>query len=188
MNREEQITLEYLKRMHGEDVVPVPKHKDPPDLLVGSTIAVEVTRLNQHFFKGGKPEGLEHMSYTLENVLEEVLKSFDYLYAGKSYWVFVDYKRPLGSNFRQVKKEMQLALLKFLDSRTTKFPCEISVNSEITFSIYESNPGNGKLFPLAGSGDFDAGGWVIGIYAENIRHCISKKSSKISKHLEKYRE
>ncbi|MBI5302617.1 MAG: hypothetical protein HY868_10805 [Chloroflexi bacterium] len=177
MNREEQITLEYLKSLLGEDVVPVPKHKDPPDILVGSTIAVEVRRLNQHFFEGGKPEGLENLSYPLDDAFEEVLKSFNHLYTGKSYWVFVDYRRPLKSEIRQAKKDMRLALQKFLDSRISKFPCEISVNSEFTFSIYKSDPGNGKLFPVAGSGDFDAGGGVIGVYAENIRHCINEKSS-----------
>ena len=186
MNREEQIALEYLKAQYGENVIRVPKHEDPPDILVNSITAVEVRRLNQHFFKSGESEGLENLSISFERSVEEVLKSFDNLYEGKSYWVFVDYQRPLKSDFRRIKKDMKLALQNFLYSQVSDFPHEISVNPEITFTLYKSDVGNGKLFPVAGSGDSDAGGWVIGVYADNIRHCVNEKSSKISKRLENY--
>jgi len=186
MNREEQITLVHLKVQYGEDAIPVPEHEDPPDILVNSTIAVEVRRLNQHFFGSEESEGLENLSFSLERVFEEVLESFTDLYNGKSYWVFIDYERPLKSDFRRVKKEMKLALHKFLNSPVANFPYEIPVNSEILFTLYKSEIENGKLFSIAGSGDFDAGGWIIRVYVDNIRHCINEKSSKISERLEKY--
>jgi hypothetical protein len=186
MNREEQITFEHLKKLYGEDVIPVPKHEDPPDILVNSTIAVEVRRLNQHFFESGESEGLENLSFPLESAFKEVLNLFDNLYAGQSYWVFIEYKRPFNFGFRKVKKEMELALQKFLDLRVSNFPHEISVNSEISFTLHESTISNGNLFRFAGSGDFDAGGGVIEVYAENIRHCIREKSYKISRVPKKY--
>ena len=188
MNREEQIVLEYLKIQYGNSVTPMPKHKDPPDILVNSIIAVEVRRLNQHFFEDEEPEGLENLSVSLERAFEEVLKSFDNLYTGKSYCVFIDYQRPLKSDFRKIKKEMKQALQNFLDLKEPDFPLEISVNQEITFTLYKSDVGNGKLFPVAGSGDSDFGGWVIAVYADNIRHCINEKSSKISERLKNYNE
>jgi hypothetical protein len=188
MNREEQIVFEHLKESYGQNIVFEPENNSTPDFSVNSSIAVEVRRLNQIFFEGGKSEGLESLSFPLESAFEEVLNSLNNLYAGKSYWVFIDYERPLSSGIRQAKKDMELALRKFLDTKVTNFPCEISVNSEITFSIYESNPGNGKLFPVGGSGDSDAGGWVVSVYVENIRHCINEKSSKIEKRLDKYHE
>lgn len=186
MNREEQITLEYLRARYGENAVPVPPHEDPPDILVNSTIAVEVRRLNQYYFEYGEPEGLENLSISLEHTFEEVLRSFDDLYNGQSYWVFIDYQRPFKSDFRRIKKEMRLALQNFLSLQISDFPHEISVNPEITFTVYKSDIGNGKLFPAAGSGDSDAGGWVIGVYADNIRHCVNEKSFKIAERLEKY--
>jgi hypothetical protein len=188
MNRDEQVVFEYLKKLHGENVVFEPEHNNTPDFSVNSCTAVEVRRLNQHFFENEKPEGLENLSIPLFDAFREVLESLNYLYAEKSYWVFIDYKRPLSSSIHQAKKDMELALREFLDLNISKFPYEIPVNSEITFSFYESNPGNGKLFPVGGSDDSDAGGWVISVYAENIRHCIDEKSSKISKHLQKYSE
>jgi len=188
MNREEQITFEYLKAQYGENVIPVPKHEDPPDILLNSTTAVEVRRLNQHFFKSGKPEGLENLSISFDHAFKEVLKSFDNLYEGKSYWIFVYYQRPLKSDFRRIKKDMKLALQNFLNSQVSDFPHEISVNPEIGFELHKSDVGNGKLFSMIGSEDFDVGGGVIGVYADNIRHCVNEKSSKISERLENYRE
>jgi hypothetical protein len=81
---------------------------------------------------------------------------------------------------------MKSALMKFLDVKSSNFPYEIPVNSEINFSFYESNPGNGKLFTAGGRTDSNAGGWVVSIYSENIRHCIEEKSSKIFTHLQRY--
>jgi hypothetical protein len=188
MKREEKITLEYLKAKYGENVIPIPEHQDPPDILVNSSIAVEVRRLNQHFFENGEPEGLENLSFSLVSALEEVLESFDNSYDGISYWVFVEYKRPLNSDYRRIKKEMRLALLNFLNSQASNFSHEISVNPEITFLFLKSEVGKGKLFLFAGSGDFNAGGWVIQVYVDNIRHCIDEKSSKISERLENYHE
>lgn len=188
MNREEQVTLEYLKSQYGENVFPVPEHGDPPDILVNTTIAVEVTRLNQHFFQNGEPEGLENLSFSLVSVLKEVLESFNNLYDGKSYWVFVEYRRPVNLDFRKIKKEMRLALLKFLNSQALNSSHEISVNPEITFIFHKSSVEKGKLFRFAGIGDFDAGGWVTQVYVDNIRHCIDEKSTKISERLENYHE
>jgi len=188
MNREEQIVFEHLKKLHGENVVFEPERNSTPDFAVNSSVAVEVRRLNQHFFESKKPEGLENLSFPLLDAFTEVLESLNYLYEGKSYFVFIDYKRPLSSNIRQAKKEMELALRNFLTYKVSSSPCEISVNSEITFLFYESNHGNGKLFLVGGSGDSDAGGWIIPVFVENIRHCIDEKSSKVSKRLPKYSE
>lgn len=186
MNREELIVFEHLTKLHGKGVLPVPAHKDPPDIVIDSSIGIEVTRLNQHYFESKKPEGLEILSFPLEDALEEVLNSFNYLYDGKSYWVCIDFKRPLNSSVHQTKKDMTLTLNNFLASETINFPYRVSVNSEISFLIYESSPGNGKLFPRGGTDDFNACGQNISTYAKNIQYCINKKSSIIQKKLDKY--
>lgn len=188
MNRDEQVVFEYLEKSYGKNVVFEPEHNNAPDFSVNSSIAVEVRRLNQHYFESEKPEGLENLSFPLFDALREVLESLNYLYVGKSYWVCIDYKRPLNANIHQAKKDMALALREFLDLRVSDFPYEIPVNPKITFFFYESNPGNGKLFQIGGSDDSDAGGSVISVYAENIRHCIDEKSFKVSKRLQKYGE
>lgn len=188
MNHEEQITLKYLQALYGENVLPVPKHEDPPDILINSTIAVEVRRLNQHFFNKGEPEGLENLSFALERALKEVLISFINIYDKTSYWVYIEYQRPLKSDLHRIKREMKLALQDFLNSKATNFPYEISVNPEITLVLYKSTLRKGKIFHFAGSSDDDAGGLVIGIYAENICHCVNEKSLKISGRMNNYQE
>jgi len=188
MKPEEQVVFQHLKKLYGENVVFEPERNSTPDFAVNSSIGVEVRRLNQYFFKGAQPEGLEQISFPLINAFTETAGTLNFLYTGISYWVYIFYKRPLSTNIRQAKKDMKLALKNFLDLQVSDFPYEISVNSEITFSFYESNPGNGKLFPAIGSGDSDAGGGNISVYVENIRHCIVEKSFKVSNRLQTYRE
>ena len=188
MKPEEQIVFEHLTKQYGENVVFEPEHNSTPDFAVNSSIAVEVRRLNQYFFKGEKPEELETLYFALSAAFTETSEKLNYLYAGTSYWVDICYKRPLSTNIRKVKKDMELALKEFLALEISDFPYEISVNPEITFSFYESNPGNGKLFPAIASADADAGGGNISVYVENIRHCIDVKSLTVSNRLQMYSE
>lgn len=188
MKPEEQIVFRHLKKLYGENVVFEPEPNSTPDFAVNSFIGVEVRRLNQYFFQGEQPEGLEQISFPLIDAFTKTAKKLNSLYTGISYWVDIAYKRPLNTNIRQAKKDMELALKNFLDLEVSDFPYEISVNSEITFSFYESNPGNGKLFPAVGNYDSDAGGENISVYVENIRHCINVKSFKIGNRLQMYSE
>ena len=186
MDYSEQIVFQHLKRLYG-DVVP--QKDDPPDMVVNPSIGVEVRRLNLNFFKDGKIEGLENLSSDLFVVVDDVLDSLNSLHTGKkSYWVDVDYQRPLTSDFRHLKKEMKQVLRNFLALNTTNFPYRIFVNSEITFLLRERHLNDGNLFRVSGSIDFNFGGAEISVYAQNLRHCITEKSSKIRTHLPKYNE
>ncbi len=188
MKPEEQLVSNHLKNLFGENVVFEPEPNRTPDFEVNSSIGVEVRRLNQYFIKGEQPEGLEQISFPLIDAFRKTAETLNYLYTGISYWVYIEYKRPLSTNIYRVKKDMELALKSFLNSHVSNFPYEVSVNPEIIFSFYESNLGNGKLFPIIGSFDSDAGGGNISVYVESIRHCIDEKSLKISNSLQKYTE
>ena len=192
MKPEEQVVFHHLKKLYGENVVFEPDGNITPDFAVNSSIGVEVRRLNQYFFKGEPPIGLEQISFPLINAFTKTAEKLNSLYTGISYWVDIDYKRSLSTKIHKTKKnmerDMELALKNFLDLQVSDFPYEISVNSEIIFTFYESNPGNGKLFPALSSFDSDAGGENISVYVENIRHCITEKSFIVSKRLDKYHE
>lgn len=189
MKREEKIVFDHLRKAYGGDIVFEPYKNSTPDFSINSSIGVEVTRLNQHYFEGTKPEGLENLSYDLSNALDDVLESINSSYTGKnSYWIYVSYKRLLSSNIRKTKKEIMQAMKNFLDLDITIFPFEIIVNPEITISLDKKQINDGILIELDVIDDSDEGGWVISTYVENICHCITKKSDKVSKHLQEYKE
>jgi hypothetical protein len=52
MKSEERIAENYLTSLGFENVVFEPDGNIPPDFFVDDRIAVEVRRLNQHFFEG----------------------------------------------------------------------------------------------------------------------------------------
>jgi hypothetical protein len=185
MKPEEVSTNKYLKNHFGGNVVFEPDGNVPPDFAVNSIYAVEVRRLNQQFFNEQKTEGLENLSFPLYYVLKEVLRSFNTLYSGKSYLVDMDYRRPLDKNMRQIKSEMHNSLETFLQTEVS-LPCMLKVNEKIDFWINSSDAINGQVFQFVGEHDEDAGGGVISVYIENIRHCISAKSSKIKQYKSKY--
>lgn len=188
MNLDEARVFKYLKTHFDENVVFEPDGKIPPDFLVDSVIAIEVRRLNQHFFSEGRSEGLEQLSFPIFNVFNDVLKSFDSYYKGNTYWVSIDFERPLSTSMRQAKKDMEISLRSFLASGISEFPHTLSVNAKIKFTVYASQPVGGRVFRPAGGLDGDAGGWVVASYIENLRHCIIEKSAKVAQYLPKYSE
>lgn len=188
MKPEEIVAEKYLRKAYGGNIVYEPRGKDTtPDFSINGVYAVEVRRLNQHFFNGEKTEGLEQLSFPLYDALKEVLASFNSQYSGKSFWVFIDYQRPLGKNMRKLKLEMRNSLEKFLQAEVP-LPYTLQVNEEIKFQFYSSVPISGRVFRFGGEGDGDAGGWVISVYIDNVRHCIAEKSSKIKQYESLYRE
>jgi len=187
MKPEEISVDKFLRNRYGENVLFEPDGNVPPDFVVNSTCAVEVRRLNQQFFSEEKIEGLEQLSFPLYHVLKEVLASFDSQYNGKSYWVFVDYKRPLDKNIREIKSDLQNSL-KTIIQTDLSLPYMLQVNKKIKLWLYSSDPVKGQVFRFGGEDDGDAGGWVVPVYIENIRHCITEKSSKIKQYKLRYKE
>jgi hypothetical protein len=86
-------------------VVFEPDGNIPPKFLENSIFAIEVRRLNQHFSNNVNPKGLEQVSLSIFPAIEDVLRSFDSQYQGKSYSVTTIFKRPLNANMRLKKKE-----------------------------------------------------------------------------------
>jgi hypothetical protein len=95
MNREENITEAYLKSLDFKDVVFQPDGNIPPDFSIDGRIAVEVRRLNQHFFTKDEVRGLEETRIPLFTLLESSLSEFDSQYKGCSYWVAIKFHRPV---------------------------------------------------------------------------------------------
>lgn len=188
MNEDEARVFKYLRAKFGQGVVFEPDGKVPPDFAVDSMFAVEARRLNQHYFDEDKAEGLEQLLFPIFEVVRDILSSFDSVYQGRTYWILIDFERPLTTSMRQAKKNMEAALSEFLTSGVTEFPCVLPVGNKIEFTVYSSRPINGRVFQLGGGSDQNAGGWLLPVYSENISHCIREKSSKVSGYLTKYQK
>lgn len=184
MNREEQITEAYLKSLCHKAVVFEPDGNIPPDFSIEGRIAVEVRRLNQHFFTKDEVRGLEETRIPLFKLLESSLCESDSQYNGCSYWVSIRFHRPVEKGNAN-KKAIVKVLTGFLH-RPYPMPCELKVTEYISLYIFQSEAAIGKVFRFAGGTDRESGGWVMDEFRKNFNHCIEEKSEKIKDYYNKY--
>lgn len=190
MKEEEAIVWEYLRKEYGENVIYEPYPNQTPDFQLNSTIAIEVRRLNQHFFGVEKAEGLEQVAYNTSKILNQILdqlnQKYQTKYPEKSFLVWFDYKRPF--NFKMAKKEIKQALENFLELDVNQFPYHLVVNPQIHLTLDKDNISSGELFSNAGGSDDDEEVWIVSGYIRNISHCIQEKSEKITNDQAKYQQ
>lgn len=187
MKKEEQIAETYLNQLALGTVKYEPDGNIPPDFSIHSTIGVEVRRLNENYFGGNRPQGLEELSIPLDKSFEKVLASYDSQFDGASYWVGIMYDRPLPGGAKGTIQDMRQALDAFLASSKTT-PVELKVNSKVWFTLHPSHPVQGRVFRPAIYSDNDSGGMVTQLYVQNISHCIQEKVLKVSPYLHRYEE
>ena len=65
MKPEESAAQKYLKSLDLGKVNFEPDGNIPPDFTINNHIGIEVRQLNQHFFNGDKPEGLEQLNFPI---------------------------------------------------------------------------------------------------------------------------
>ena len=184
MNREEKITEAYLKSLGFKNVVFEPDGNIPPDFLIDDRIAVEVRRLNQHFFTKDEAQGLEEGRLPLFKLMQSSLSEFDLQYNGDSYCVSIRFHRPIQKG-SAVKKAIHKALTQFLTT-STPLPCNVKVTDSISFRISSSQPVEGRVFRFAGGTDRECGGFVLFEFKKNLEHCVKEKSEKVKDHYNKY--
>lgn len=186
MNKEEKIAETYLINSLGfRNVVFEPDGNSPPDFSIDGRIAIEVRRLNQHYFTKDNAQGLEEDRFRLFKLIRSSLKEFNSQYKGDTYWVQIKFRRPVGKG-PTVKKAIRKALTGFLN-QPHAFPCDIKVINNICFSIFCSKPPvKGTVFQFAGGGDEESGGFVLAQFKKNFDHCVEEKSEKIRCHYHEY--
>ena len=184
MNREEKITENYLKSLGYRDVVFEPDGNIPPDFSIDDRIAVEVRRLNQHFFREDQVKGLEEDRIPLFNLLQSSFSKFDTQYKGRSYWVSIRFSRPIEC-VKTVRKAIRKSLTDFLGN-PTPLPCKVNVTGGMYFRIYPSKKVAGRVFRFAVGTDRESGGFVLSEFKKNFDHCMKEKSEKINDHYAKY--
>lgn len=187
MNRDENVAVTYLKHLDLGDVEYEPDGNVPPDFLISDEIAVEVRRLNENYFDDEDSSGLEELTIPLLKSATQAFRSFDNQYDGESYFVGVEYDRPYEPSSKETENNIKTVLDNFLRG-DDEAPVVLSANDSLKIVIYPRSPKQGEVFRLAVSIDWDSGGWVVPVYAENINYCVFEKSTKIKDRVGEYEE
>ena len=186
MNRDEELVAEWLCSK-GHEVCHLTDGQDPPDLVMDSDIAIEVTTINS----------LAHRS--VWQFLDEIFKSLGPAENGRGYWVSIEYEdeRILQSRNSREKAKRKKDLKIGIKQRLTEhydnpdlgvviqlpYGLTLEIMGEIT-----DNPDRYKY--KVGWGMSYEGELVITTLVENIQAAIDTKSAKkkIQEEAKRYQE
>ncbi len=187
MDESEQLAAQYLRSLDLGDVVYEPDGNIPPDFLVDGRFAVEVRRLNQNVPSlGGGTEGIEQAAIPLRKRIEKFLPTLGPSVSGESWYVTVDFKRPVGQwKTLADKLQKELSLFKASPRREAK---SLHITENLQIELAASSSDQGTFFLYAGGIDCDSGGWKLHELAKNLRLCIAEKERKIASFQSKYEE
>lgn len=184
MNSDEQIVKQYLLNSGYSDVAYEPDGNVPPDFLVDGSIAVEVRRLNQHYFGGEFPEGLEIEAIPLWRQLGALAVGLGPPIDDQSWYLYFRFERPV-ERFKTLLPKIRAALEVFKAS-ATKTKGLVFEQDGFEIEVVRSPTLHPSLFTLGGCTDRDSGGWLIHEMHQNIVHCVSEKTLKVSQKRQKY--
>lgn len=187
MDDSERLVKRYLTDIDRGSVVFEPDGNIPPDFSLAGTIGVEVRRLNQNLeHPDGSIEGLEKLAIPLWQRLERLLPSIAPSSGGESWFVGIDFGRPVGT-WKPLWAQIQRELLAF-KARPERKQDRIRVAGNFYLDLIRSSKDEGSFFLLGISSDDDSGGWVMAEIEKNLRLCIAEKERKIAPHRNKYSE
>ncbi len=185
MDRAEQQAEEYLQSL-GYTPVFEPNGRDTfPDFEVTPALAAEVRILNENHFNGDKVDGLQTGRESIYKQSEEVFRSFDRQFDGHTYFVGINFIRPLPEKSRIIRKALRQTLAQYLENPGSYETYEVL--DFLTITLFESEyPIEEKTFYYAGGSDLDSGGFVVSLYIQNLKHCIADKTEKQQRHRDQY--
>lgn len=184
MKLEERIACKYLEQLNLGSPVFEPDGNVSPDFTLHQT-AIEVRRLNRSFLNKGKIIISEEDIYiNFLQILKDVVRDFNTLYANKSFFIAIDYIAPFKPG-KSVKKQLKDKLKDFLNSHPRSMPFRLKINKNITLIIFESQPIEGCVFKFIGSMNYSLSA-ISELYSENLKICIAEKSLKIKNYRHKY--
>lgn len=185
MGESERLANQYLLALERGSVIFEPDGNTPPDFSLAGTIGVEVRRLNQNFeYSDGSMEGLEQLAIPLWRYLEKALPSIGPSIDGESWFVGIDFRRPIDPRkllWAKIKKE----LIAFMTPNDRK-QCTISITDNFKLDLIRASKDCDSFFLLGASSDDDEGGWIMGEVEKNLRFCIEEKEKKIAPYRQKY--
>ncbi|MCU0984872.1 MAG: hypothetical protein MUC89_07990 [Acetobacteraceae bacterium] len=189
MDDTEQLVFRYLQSLGFADIRYEPDGASTPDFLLDGRIAVEATRLDQHY--GSDPNGpftgLDVLAMPLARRMTRLLASLGAPDAfERSWYVFYSFRRPV-PEWRCTQREVLPTLRAFM-SEPCPEPRSFTLASGIRVDLMRGSMRFPTFFVLGGYMDEDAGGFVVSELMENLAICVRRKSAKIACVRPKYRE
>lgn len=187
MDDSERLAQQYLLGLGAGEVIFEPHGNVTPDFSLDGRIGVEVRRLNQNFLRpDGSTEGLEELAIPLWQRLKRLLGSIGLSVDGESWFVSMDFRRPIGP-WKPLETKIRKELIAFMKSSTrSRMSIQVAPNFEL--DLLRASKDHGTFFLLGASSDDDSGGWVMGEVEKNLRLCILDKERTIAPHRSKYSE
>jgi len=182
----ERYVERHLRHRGFKDITYEPDGNVPPDFLLGGTIAVEVRRLNQNHFDGGKFRGLEEVEIPLWRKIDDLTKSLGPPLFGQSWFVFFRFARPVApwkTLGPKIKTALQSSAENPLQKKGTIFR-----NGDFELDIFPASNRHSTMFLIGGCSDEESGGLVLAEMEKNIRYCAAEKLRKVSKVRSRYPE
>ncbi len=187
MDDSERLVERYLNDLGLGLVVYEPDGNVPPDFSLAGSIGVEVRRLNQsHQRPDGSTEGLEELAIPLWQRLKKLLPSISPSIEGESWFVWMDFRRPIGQ-WKSLQMKIQRELFAFM-SQANRTQCTIAIADNFQIDLLRASKDHGSFFLLGASSDDDSGGWVLAEVEQNLRRCIAEKELKIAPYRSRYKE
>ncbi len=187
MDESERLVEKYLLALGRGAVVFEPDGNIPPDFSLDGSIGVEVRRLNENYERpDGSAEGLEELAIPLLQRLQQALPMLGSSIDGESWFVCIDFRRPIGQ-WKPLQAKIEQALLSFMRS-TSRTATTIKIAQNFELDLLRAGKDQGSFFLLGASSDEDSGGWVMCEMEKNLRLCLSVKERKIAPYRDKYPE
>lgn len=187
MDRSESLAKQYLQSLGLGEVVHEPDGNVPPDFRVGSSIAVEVRRLNQNYVgTNGILHGLEEVDIPLRQRLKRYFTKFSPSVEGESWNVGYGFRRPL-EVWSQLEPLLRAALNEFIQSPIRQRK-KVQLTPRFNIDFVRAGRDYGTMFRLGVSIDEDSGGAVFSELERNIGLCIAEKERKVASYRHRYPE
>jgi|GEM_PF-4540397 len=186
MDRPEELANKYLKSK-GFHTKYEPLGKSTfPDFEINNSIGIEVRRLNEHYFEGCKPSGLNQKSRPLFDSINAIFTEFTQENPSQNFWVTLELERPF-PKLKSIKKELRPILNKLINQEVIEAQT-IDVTNGIALELRPKTEITNQVFHAGAIMDFDSGGSVLSNLLENMNYCIQQKAKKASASSNQYKQ
>lgn len=174
MDRPEELANKYLESKGFYTKYEPLGESTFPDFEIDNSIGVEVRRLNEHYFEGCKPSGLEQKSQPLFDSIDALFSKFTREEPSQNFWVTLKLKRPF-PKLKSIKKELSPILNNLIHQEVIETQT-IDVTNGISLRLNPKTEKTNQVFHVGAIMDFDSGGYVLPNLLTNMNYCIQQKA------------
>lgn len=186
MNREEALAERYLSQLGIGTVAYEPDGNIPPDFVVGSRIAIEVSRMTQRVNERGALRSLEELEIPLCERVVKLLAECGPRHGETSWFFMYDYSRPL-VDWSVLARQLRRWLAEFRQEPHNSYQ-NVRIADSFSFDLHPASDAFDSHYELGGYTDDDSGGWVLPIFEEGLEFCIRTKARKVARLRDRYAE